>query len=98
MACHLFRLFPIAHNRSVRMTSDMPIDECYAKAIATYKGALEMWYLWMVVAMVGIVIVVALIALNVLHVILGWRFDEDWDKMSQDGRWKLQNEARKKNM
>ena len=53
--------------------------------------------LWMIVAMVGIVIVVALIALNVLHVILGWRFDGDWDKMSQDGRWNLQNEARKKN-
>ena len=54
--------------------------------------------MWIVVAIVGIVIVVALIVLKVLHVVLGRRFDKDWEKMSQDGRWKLQNEARKKNV
>ena len=53
---------------------------------------------WMVVAIVGIAIVVALIVLKVLHVVLGRRFDKDWEKMSQDERWKLQNEARKKNV
>ena len=52
----------------------------------------------MVVAIVGIAIVVALIVLKVLHVVLGRRFDKDWEKMSQDERWKLQNEARKKNV
>jgi lipopolysaccharide/colanic/teichoic acid biosynthesis glycosyltransferase len=25
--------------------SEMPVDECYAKVIAPYKGALELWYL-----------------------------------------------------
>ena len=53
---------------------------------------------WIVVAMVGIVIIVALIVLKVLHVILGRRFDKGWEKMSRDERWKLQNEARKKNI
>ena len=52
----------------------------------------------MVVAIVGIAIVVALIVLKVLHVVLGRRFDKDWEKMSQEERWKLQNEARKKNV
>ena len=50
----------------------------------------------MVVAI--IVIAVALIVLKVLHVVLGLRFDKDWEKMSQDERWKLRNEARKKSV
>ena len=53
---------------------------------------------WIVVAIVGIAIVVAMIVLKVLHVVLGRRFDKEWEKMSQDERWKLQNEARKKNI
>ena len=53
---------------------------------------------WIIIAIVGIVIIVALIVLKVLHVVLGRRFDKDWEKMSQDERWKLQNEARKKNV
>ena len=47
---------------------------------------------------VAIGIVAALIMLKILHVILARRFDKDWEKMSQDERWKLQNEARKKNV
>ena len=50
---------------------------------------------WMIVA---IGIVAALIMLKILHMILAHRFDTDWEKMSRDERWKLQNEARKKNV
>lgn len=54
--------------------------------------------MWIIIAIVGIVIAIVLIVLKILHVVVGRRFDKDWEKMSQDERWKLQNEARKRNV
>ena len=53
---------------------------------------------WLIVAIVGTVVIGCLAALKLVHIGVGKRFDEDWEKMSQDERWKLQNEARKKNV
>ena len=53
---------------------------------------------WIIITIVGIVIAIVLSVLKVLYVVLGRRFDKDWEKMSQEERWKLQNEARKKNV
>ena len=38
---------------------------------------------WLIVAIVGAVVKM---------------FDKDWERMSKDKRWKLQNEVRKKNI
>ena len=51
-----------------------------------------------ITAIVGIVIAVVLAMFEGLHMALGRWFDKDWQKMSRDERWKLQNEARKKNV
>ena len=53
---------------------------------------------WMVITIVAIGVVVSLIVLKILHVILARRFDKDWERMPQEERWKLQSEARKKNI
>ena len=53
---------------------------------------------WIIIAVIATAIVVALIILKVLHVILGRRFEKNWERMPQEERWKLQSEARKKNI
>ena len=46
-----------------------------------------------------IAIIICIIAgLKIVLYCLHKRFDKEWEKMSQDERWKLQNEARKKNI
>jgi hypothetical protein len=53
---------------------------------------------WLIVAIVGAVVIGCLVVLKLVHIVVGKQFDKDWEKMSQDERWKLQNEARKKNI
>ena len=53
---------------------------------------------WLIFAIVGAVVIGCLVALKLVHIVVGKRFDKDWEKMSLDERWKLQNEARKKNV
>ena len=53
---------------------------------------------WLIVFLVGAVVIGCLVILKLIHIVVGKRFDKDWEKMSQDERWKLQNEARKKNV
>jgi len=54
--------------------------------------------MWLIVAIVGAVLIGCLVILKLIHIVVGKRFDKEWEKMSQDERWKLQNEARKKNV
>ena len=53
---------------------------------------------WLIVVILGIVIIACLVALKLVHAVAGKRFDKDWEKMSPEERWKLQNEARKMNV
>ena len=53
---------------------------------------------WLIVVLVGVVVIGCLVVLKLVHRVVGKRFDKDWEKMSQEERWKLQNEARKKNI
>ena len=53
---------------------------------------------WLIVVLVGAVVIGCLVVLKLVHIVVGKRFDRDWEKMSQDERGKLQNEARKKNV
>ena len=48
----------------------------------------------LIIAIIICIIAGLKIVLHCLHK----RFDMEWEKMSQDERWKLQNEARKKNI
>ena len=53
---------------------------------------------WLIAGIVGFVVIVCLVVLKLVHSFVGKRFDKDWEKMSRDEHWKLQNEARKKNI
>ena len=53
---------------------------------------------WLIVAIVGAVMIGCLVILKLVHIGVGKRFDKDWETIPQDERWKLQNEARKKNV
>ena len=53
---------------------------------------------WLIVAIFGVLVIGCLVVLKLVHIVAGKHFDEDWEKMPQDDRWKLQNEARKKNV
>ncbi len=44
------------------------------------------------------IIICVIVGLKIVLICLHKRFDKEWEKMSQDERWKLQNEARKKNI
>ncbi len=53
---------------------------------------------WLIVSIAGAVVIGFLVVLKLVHHVVGKRFDKDWENMSQDERWKLQNESRKKNV
>ena len=50
------------------------------------------------ISLVFAIIVCIIAGLKIVLYCLHKRFDKEWEKMSREERWKLQNEARKKNI